>query len=320
MPVKVLDQNKTKTKIQDITSAEPISQVFQLAPAVPIKLSSPCHDDNICTPSDDTINTTSDKIIINISVENSFSTLADESDNEEFLDPHTCLNRSCPDVKLTEDFGNMKQKISELERDSSIADQQIELLLLENSSLKAKLANNYLQVKTLKVLCHSSEKNTTKQTSSRKKDSNRRISYAKSYNQNTSYDNLNIVKNPAVNDIVFITPVDGIEMEETRDLEHGKNGEDLSIDNIDESTCEVVQRPGYDMPLTNVSNGKFQPVHTSDHNEMKKICIISSNTRNKILTTAQKSFNKCSICHYIKVGGDMRRLLEDIDLKVKDFT
>ncbi|KAH9636858.1 hypothetical protein HF086_008307 [Spodoptera exigua] len=51
-----------------------------------------------------------------------------------------------------------------------------------------------------------------------------------------------------------------------------------------------------------------------------KLCIISSNRRNKVLTIAENAFADYHLCHYLKPNCGVRELISGIDTKLKEHT
>lgn len=54
--------------------------------------------------------------------------------------------------------------------------------------------------------------------------------------------------------------------------------------------------------------------------ETKKICLISSDSRRKTLSTALQKWDSFSICHHLTPGVGIQELFNGIDTKLKDFT
>lgn len=50
-----------------------------------------------------------------------------------------------------------------------------------------------------------------------------------------------------------------------------------------------------------------------------KICLISSNKRNKVLSIAKASFSNYDVCHYLKPDCDIRNLIEGLQAKVENY-
>jgi hypothetical protein len=81
------------------------------------------------------------------------------------------------------------------------------------------------------------------------------------------------------------------------------------------TTSEITQDPSTD------HNTDLQhSIPNSDPQLPGRICVISSNNKNTILRTAEKTFAADEICHYLTPGAGILRLLEGIDSKLKNFT
>lgn len=117
------------------------------------------------------VTTRKQKIIVNISTKNSFSSLEDDEEEEcETTSPINYRNRSCLELNsCTEDIDELKNQIKGLQQEREAADQQIEKLLQENNCLKRQLNHSEMQVKSLKTLCYSTKKGTPKKIETEKK-------------------------------------------------------------------------------------------------------------------------------------------------------
>lgn len=65
-----------------------------------------------------------------------------------------------------------------------------------------------------------------------------------------------------------------------------------------------------------------KPTRTVNSQTRNKICVISTNRRNKILNIAENTFEqeKYDLCHYLMPNRDIKNLLKDIELKIVDYT
>lgn len=52
----------------------------------------------------------------------------------------------------------------------------------------------------------------------------------------------------------------------------------------------------------------------------QKLCILSTNKTNRILTIASRTFPNYQICHYLTPTCGIKKLVSDVDVKLKDFT
>lgn len=103
------------------------------------------------------------KIIVNISTENSFSSLdADEDVYEDAATPLSDVNnskRSLPDLRnFNEDIEMLKNTIKDLEQKLVSADNEIDILLSENFSLKKHIEERDNKITALTRICKSTNK------------------------------------------------------------------------------------------------------------------------------------------------------------------
>lgn len=108
------------------------------------------------------------KLIVNVSTENSFSSLPSDEELGDNSTMTNALNRSCPDFNTcnTIILEEMKEKIIYLQEKLDIADNEIVSILSENYQLKDKLNECEKKIKHLTVICKSTN---TLQTTTKKK-------------------------------------------------------------------------------------------------------------------------------------------------------
>lgn len=115
---------------------------------------------------EDRDNVTVRKFAINICTENSFQTLSDEEilSSSSITLEESNLNRSCPERKLSTkyDVEEKNKIINSLENKLGSAEQEIDNLLLENSSLKKIIMEYEQKVRCLDQLCKSPSTSTKK--------------------------------------------------------------------------------------------------------------------------------------------------------------
>lgn len=108
------------------------------------------------------------KHIINVPTKNSFASLSDSEEIEDFSSlpsssPTSKLNRSCPEiaenVNIYSKLETMNKKIIQLQEQLLSAENEIENLLSENSSLKDMLKNYSIKIDKLNHICKSNSKN-----------------------------------------------------------------------------------------------------------------------------------------------------------------
>uniref|UniRef100_A0A1E1W6Z0 OSK domain-containing protein n=2 Tax=Pectinophora gossypiella TaxID=13191 RepID=A0A1E1W6Z0_PECGO len=51
-----------------------------------------------------------------------------------------------------------------------------------------------------------------------------------------------------------------------------------------------------------------------------RICIISTNKRNKVLKIAENTLAKYDLCHYLMPNRSIKKILEEIEMKIVDYT
>lgn len=76
--------------------------------------------------------------------------------------------------------------------------------------------------------------------------------------------------------------------------------------------------PAQDAPVKTAPESVLVPNKIKP--EKHKLCIISSNKTNTILTTAERTFPNCQICHYLTPNCGLLNLITDIELKLKNYT
>lgn len=97
------------------------------------------------------------KFVINVSTGNSYSSLSveDEEDSDTYQTPRTLLNRSCPSLQGMHRYhlDEMKEKISQLQQQIDIAENEISNLLSENHDLGKKVTKYEVKIKQLETIC-----------------------------------------------------------------------------------------------------------------------------------------------------------------------
>lgn len=72
---------------------------------------------------------------------------------------------------------------------------------------------------------------------------------------------------------------------------------------------------------TEIHKEKHYETQNIDNNpKRRKICLISSNTKNNVLQSTESRLPQVQICHYLTPGGGVTQLLDGIENKLKDFT
>lgn len=115
------------------------------------------------TPDNNVTTRNRNKVIVNISTENSFSSLSeDEELGDTILPQNIVLNRSLPEKKLnydkTQEIEELELKVNTLRYKLESAEQEIDNLLSENYALQKELSIQKLKVNCLNTICKTTPK------------------------------------------------------------------------------------------------------------------------------------------------------------------
>lgn len=229
--------------------------------------------------------------------------------------PSTSLDENRPCCEA------LQEQINRLTCELQSANSEIDILNEENQKLKLELSKCYKTINLYKTL-NSNEY--SPKTSNRK---NKR---------NTIHDN-----NRQVARLQFLTPErNNRPIEELTSAQLVMSGESLQNEDsspIDNTTSSVTKQSNADLlkkddkkVITSSPKKRVQtPKITNNKNKncastpllMSNLCIISSETSNRLYTICQKtSLSNCNICHYRMPNCSIRQLLDNLDKKVQNFT
>ena len=109
------------------------------------------------------------KIVVNVSTENSFSSLSDDENLDRTSRTINELNRSCPKLNshLQIDMDELQEKVKRLQVSLDSSENEVSNLLHENLILQKKVEDYELEIKKLKLICKTTT-NDTKTESFRK--------------------------------------------------------------------------------------------------------------------------------------------------------
>lgn len=220
------------------------------------------------------------KIIVNVSTENSFSSLDD--DEIEISSNSIDLNRSCPGPRscFESDLQDLKIEINMLNLKLEAADSEIINLLKENSTLQKQLQERELQNKQLKQIC-------------------------------TAYDTKDT-----------FTPFSGCSSQKKSNKINKLKRKTLNFSNSENATINIEEH--YSPQDGATSSPKLQNTLNTDLNPPKhiqhKMCIISSNKRNRVLTTATSTIQNAKICHFLTPNVGLQQLLKNLEKKVQNYS
>lgn len=234
-----------------------------------------------------TMRSTKTNYKLNISTENSFESLPlDENDDDEeyssIASPHI-MNRSCPEISECnrEVIKELENTIQQLQQKLESADNEIVNLLAENSSLM-KLNQKYeSKMKTLMQIYNSPIQ----------------ITPAKLNRKSLSRTKLNL----------------GMEKTYSTPTQSDKQKSNLDTTKGDTHS----QTPIITTKLKNIS--KFQ--NNNELSEKRKICILSTNKKNKIVKIAENIIpQQYSLCHYLTPECGIKYLVNNIKTKLYNYT
>lgn len=205
----------------------------------------------------------------------------------------TANSTSMPELSDDEDEGvqikRLNDKLLDLDSQLQIARREIELLSSENSKLRETndvlMKNNDLLNKKSSPIKHKITKK--KGTKVKKTDTNMKESKG---------DDLS-------------TDITKIQTTTTQDVSN-------ILENMEHLDLKVKSQIKLNV------NHKYECDNSTPAYSCKnKICLLSTNKKNKILSIAQDLlYNKYDICHYLTPNGTIQQLLSGIQTKLRDYT
>lgn len=254
------------------------------------------------SPTDD--NSTSRKFSITIPTENSFEMLSEEEDLQDssrISEAHFDMNRSFPELRMNKSYvlDEMKQTIDALKDKLESADQEIQNLLAENSTLSKRLAESELRIDQLTHICKSTSKK----------------QYKKKLNCNSAV---------STNNLDFST--DAEEQRQNSSASNMKNTQRLSIQAKHCSDDANLHQLKHTSPPTDTGSQCRAPldgVSIGGDKSIKKnrICMLSTNIYNPLYKLADQVLgSEYYICHYLYPNVRAQHLLHNIEAKLTDLT
>lgn len=207
-------------------------------------------------------------------------------------------NNSMPDLSEDDDDSEIKTLTNEIEKltiQLNGAHKEIEILSLENNNLKQ--TNDELR-KRNELLENSNSNSPCKQRATTTK---------KSTNTKETQTEPDSTVSPSKNSQILTT-------QKKSQVESQKKGNNKRLD-----------KPGAPMESAKrvSTEGTLQiqdPKATKSESTKNKICIVSANKVNNILSIAEDTFQNHQICHYISPNCGLLRLLSNLHQKVIDYT
>lgn len=246
--------------------------------------------------------------------ENSFEALSELSENE---DEHASfnsttsyvMNRSYPELhRPNDDIDELKSKICKLEENLKIAENEIERLLLENSTQAEQINDYKLTVNKLKHVCTSTFKKKPITKSKRNSLVRSKLDFLSTQESPNQKTELNKTSS---------SPQTCTKLEYCRDQklidDTQKSPKLVSYLETEGATVSQVKQD-----LANYNHRKI--IMGNINRTYSKICIVSENNVNSILETAEHVFPNNKICHYCLPNAGVTELLSGLGLKLVNYT
>lgn len=236
-------------------------------------------------------------------------TIANDSTDLSFESINSEIRRfSLPDLSTgyDSDEEDLKDEIVKLKIELESAHQEIEKLVQENMMLKNALDRQRNKSKNLQKICSEPRKKTTNTTrEKRNKEISRNMSLSFAEGLNTSSIDLGL--NNEASEII----TDGATCKTLEPTQHN-----FDSDTVTKSFCK---NPVDDKMKIDVATSSSSKLMTPEL-KPNKLCIISSNQTNRILSIAQNTFPSHNICHYLLTNYGTKQLINNLDKKLLDYT
>lgn len=254
------------------------------------------------TPSSSGSNrTVSGNYRINVHTRNSFDCLSDSEDQagsplSSSSKLNIKVNSNCfePENNQQDNFELMNDKINLLQEKLRNAEQEIEKLRLENSSLKGFVDENTSGLNNLKNICETKIKN----KAYRKK---RRTVHDSNLSSDTETNEIEQILNYPSMPSKTETKLPTQEEQYEKNMIGGRNSSG-----------------GTTSPSPAVVTGCQENMAQVDRKS--RICMLSTDKKNKMLTITDSLTKDYELCHYLTPDVGVRRLLNNIYSKISDYT
>lgn len=288
-------KSETKKSQQNIISHQNVTT--RKKRASPKKNSTPCNiDPTQLKPT----------TITSCSLDSSF--LSEGNTCNEFFSPDL-LSKSVEERLCISSIQDLKHQITTLNFELMTTQNELENTICENNELKRTIGKLTQEVTVLKTICSSPALITNNSSTPRKK----RTSVI-------SQDEIGS-KTPQkpITTRDCSLEIEKIKLEKKMcDLQNQLSQavkEIVELKNI----IDTLELKLYQCPTNPIH---LKPSGSINSQTKSKLCIISTNKINKILTVAENTFDqkKYDLCHYLMPNRGIQKLLEDIELKIVDFT
>lgn len=260
---------------------------------------------------------------INLPLQNSFEGLTTDDDD---CSPNQ-LDRSCPNIYVKngdEDIEKMKKTIIEMQEKLTMADNVIENHLAENFTLKKQVLKYELKIKQLTQI--SNERITSHRSSNRRSSDNTnewsKLDKVKC-NLNNSNNQEDLHKGKKMTN-ECIQPDDSTETLADLKLKIEKLLGELRTarQEIEYLLIEIAKLKTINEGSDNIEQNSYSSMFNRNKTiEKNKICLLSTNKRNNLLSIAETTLgHDFELCHYLIPNCNTDHLITDIQLKLTDFT
>lgn len=289
-------KNRQNWKCRECVEQNMKSETIAQSPYTSVEGSSA--DVSLSTPQNNI--TQRKKIVVNVSTDNSFESLSTINDSD-MCSPtvESCvLNESSSELRnVNEELNMLKTKNSKLETKLQMNENEIELLESENCTLKKQIENYKIEINKLTIICKSSDKKNI--TSTRR--------------ENLHQTKLDFVQ-------TSLAPPTHTGPEVDKAVSHTQSSPIIEHPRIDRVRVQETIPQQKFVEHTTTCQNELQN-DKNNENVKNKICILSTNNRNAILTTAQHFLSeRFDICHYLTHGIGIRQLIKDLDRKLMNYT
>lgn len=238
---------------------------------------------------------------ITISTENSFASLSVDDDNAcSSITSYDNHNISCPQLQETknETIIELETLVNTLREKLASADCEIENLLTENISLKNIITNNEKVINNLKRICISTPERVSSATK------------RKSINKDKpklSHDHLIQKRNKPEKQSKITSPKSLIK---TQKLSNKRATTEKQRTN---SLCSTNSKQ-------NITTQRSEIEDNCMKSSRNKLCIVSANKTNSILSIAEQTFQNLQICHYLSPKCGLLQLISNLHEKLEDYS
>ncbi|KAJ2942354.1 hypothetical protein O0L34_g15903 [Tuta absoluta] len=232
-----------------------------------------------------------------------------DSDASENDSDNSYMQSSLPIMTVNNEIAKLKQKLEDLTSQMKGAEIEIEKLLMENSNLKKELEKSWLAQEYLKEITtsiHSTRTPSSTKSLRKKPKANKSL---RSPKESNCAKVLNFKPKKQVN----ASSQTEVFVESTKDIIIFNETSNLNS-NIQVEKVRKQEEDEFSFLDQNIQNS------SPKNKQMNKMCIISSNNKNKVLLEAEKTFSGYKVCHYLKTNCGIKELLLGLESKLIDFT